>query len=98
MIENFANKTARDVWEKERSKLLTDNLVVRAKALLTIMHSTTDPNDLVISVQPPNVRLHKLEGNMRNRWSVSIDKSGRITFLFKKGKFFDVMIEDYHRG
>ena len=94
MIESFDNKGARDVWEKEWSR----SLVMRAKALLTIMHNTTDLNDLVIKGQPPNVRLHKLKVNLSGRWSVSIDRTWRITFVFRRGKFFDVKIEDYHKG
>ena len=98
MIESFANKVARDVWEKDRSKSLPSALVVRAKALLTIMHNTNEISDLVVKGQPPNVRLHKLKGNLIGRWSVSIDKVWRITFSFKGGRFIDVMIENYHRG
>lgn len=48
VIESFANKTARDVWEKEWSRSLSTVLVMRAKALMTIMHNTTDLIDLVI--------------------------------------------------
>lgn len=98
MIENFANKVARDVWEKEWSRSFPTALVMRAKALLTIMHNTTDLHDLVIKGQPPNVRLHKLKGKLIGRWSVSIDSSWRMTFAFRRGRFYDVKIEDYHRG
>ncbi|MEK6556551.1 MAG: type II toxin-antitoxin system RelE/ParE family toxin, partial [Bdellovibrionota bacterium] len=71
---------------------------VRAKALLTIMHGTSDMNDLKIKGQPPNIRLHKLKGDRKDEWSVTIKLPWCITFKFKNGEFLDVKIENYHKG
>ena len=98
MIVNFSNKIARDIWEQDKSKTLPRELWVRAKALLTIMHSTSELEDLKIKGQPPNVRLHKLKGNRKQYWSVTISLPWCITFRFKNGEFIDVKIENYHRG
>lgn len=96
MIRNFANKVAPDVWETSSSKSLPKELWIRAKALLTIMHATTNLNDLKIKGQPPNIRLHKLRGDRREEWSVTIQLPWCITFKFKNGEFTDVKIENYH--
>ncbi len=61
MIRNFANKVATDIWETNSSKVLPKEFWIRAKALLTIMHATSERNDLKVKGQPPN-RLHKLKG------------------------------------
>jgi toxin HigB-1 len=98
MIRGFGNKTAQEVWETNASKSLPRDLWLRAKALLTIMHSTSSLNDLKIKGQPPNIRLHKLHGDRRNQWSVTIKLPWCITFEFKNGEFSKVRIEDYHRG
>ena len=98
MIQSFGNKIAQEVWEGDRSKGIPDDLWVRAKALLTIMHSTGTLNDLKIKGQPPNVRLHKLKGDRKHHWSVTIKLPWCITFCFKKGDFYDVKIENYHKG
>ncbi len=98
MIRNFANKSASEIWETNRTKILPKELWTRAKALLTIMHSTSSLNDLKIKGQPPNVRLHKLKGERRFEWSVTIHLPWCITFRFKEGEFSDVKIENYHRG
>ena len=98
MIRNFANKLAEDVWEKDSCKTLPRELWVRAKALLTIMHATNDLEDLIIKGQPPNIRLHKLKGDRRDEWSVTVKLPWCITFKFKNGEFSDVKIENYHRG
>lgn len=96
MIRNFSNKAAADIWETNSSKTLPKEFWIRAKALLTIMYATTELNDLKIKGQPPNIRLHKLKGDRKDEWSVTIKIPWCITFKFKNGEFIDVKIEDYH--
>lgn len=96
MVGGFGNKVAQEIWETNASKALPKELWIRAKALLTIMHGTGEINDLKIKGQPPNVRLHKLRGNRKNEWSVTIRLPWCITFKFKAGEFVDVKIENYH--
>ena len=100
MIKSFGNRIARDIWKTNSSKQLPENLYIRAKALLQIMHSTARLEDLKIKGQPPNIRLHKLKGNLRSYWSVTLLKTSpwRIIFMFKSGEFDDVRIVDYHEG
>jgi proteic killer suppression protein len=98
LILNFGNKLTKDIWEKNKSKSLPKEFWIRAKALLTIMHSTSTIDDLIILGQPPNIRLHKLKGDRKNEWSITIKLPWFITFKFKNGEFSDVKIEDYHRG
>lgn len=98
MIRNFGNKTAVEIWENSSSKGLPRDLWIRAKALLTIMHSTSRMDDLKIKGHPPDIRLHKLKGDKKDLWSVTIKLPHCITFRFKDGEFFDVKIENYHRG
>ena len=59
MIVGFKGKIAEDIWETNQSKALPRELWMRAKALLTIMHSTSTLDDLRIRGEPPNIRLHK---------------------------------------
>ena len=98
MITSFGNKVAQDIWEFDQSKALPRELWIRAKALLTIMHSTKIIGDLKIKGQPPNIRLHKLKGGRENEWSITLknDSPWRITFEFANGEFSSVKIEDYH--
>ena len=98
MIKNFGNRTAEEIWENTSSKALPKELWLRAKALLTIMHSTSTINDLKIKGQPPSIRLHKLKGDRKDEWSVTIKLPYAITFRFKNGEFSDVKIDNYHKG
>ena len=98
MIIGFTGKVAKDIWETNESRTLPREYWLRAKALLTIMHSTRVLDDLKIRGQPPNIRLHKLKGERRDYWSVTIALPWCITFKFKDGEFSEVKIENYHRG
>ena len=98
MIVSFKGKIARDIWEGNQSKSLPKDMWLRAKALLTIMHATQTLDDLRIKGQPPNIRLHKLKGERKEYWSLTIRLPWCITFKYDKGEFSEVMIENYHRG
>jgi proteic killer suppression protein len=98
MIASLKGKVAKDIWTTNQSKTLPGELWMRAKALLTIMHSTATLDDLRIKGQSPSIRLHKLRGDRRDYWSVTIKLPWCITFKFKNGEFSDVTIENYHRG
>ncbi len=98
MIKSFGNRTAEEIWEGSASKSLPKELWLRSKALLTIMHSTSTINDLKIKGKPPNIRLHKLKGDRKDEWSVTVKLPYCITFKFKNSEFYDVKIENYHKG
>lgn len=86
------------MWETNSSKSFPREIWVRAKALLTIMYNTSTMDDLKIKGQPPSIRLHKLKGNRKLEWSITISLPWCITFKYKDGEFIDVKIENYHRG
>lgn len=98
MIISIKGKAAKDIWEKNQSKALPPGLWIRAKVLMTIMHSTQTLDDLLIEGQPPELRLHKLKGNRKEYWSATIKLPWCVTFKFSKGNFSEVNIENYHRG
>ena len=98
MIVSIKGKIARDIWETNSSRSLPRELWLRAKALMTIMHSTRTLDDLRIKGEPPGIRLHKLSGDRRGYWSITIRLPWCITFRFAQGEFSEVKIENYHRG
>ena len=98
MIVGFNGKVARDIWASNSSKTLPREFWLRAKALLTIMHSTRTLEDLRIRGEPANVRLHKLSGDRKGYWSITIKLPWCITFRYGNVEFSEVKIENYHRG
>jgi proteic killer suppression protein len=97
MIASIGNKAAKEIWESNEAKAVPRELWIRAKALMTIMYNTDTIEDLKIHGQPPNVRLHKLKGTLKDYWSVTISLPWCIIFKFKGGNFSDVKIVDYHK-
>src|SRR4029434_1431925 len=98
MIRSLGKRVARDIWETDQSKHLPKAIWTRAKALMTVMHHTSTLDDLRIRGQPPHIRLHKLRGDRQGQWSVTVQLPWCITFRFSNGEFWDVKIENYHRG
>jgi len=45
-----------------------------------------------------SVGLHKLKGDRRGQWAMTVNDRWRICFEFRKGDAYDVEIVDYHRG
>ncbi|HIE83130.1 MAG TPA: type II toxin-antitoxin system RelE/ParE family toxin, partial [Dehalococcoidia bacterium] len=87
MIVNFSGKVAKDIWRTNQSKSLPREYWIRAKALLTIMHSTSTLDDLRIQGEPPDIWLHKLKGDRKTYWSITIKLPWCITFRYTDGEF-----------
>jgi toxin HigB-1 len=40
--------------------------------------------------------LHPLKGNMKGRWSISVNGNWRLSFEFRDGNVYILDYEDYH--
>ena len=45
-----------------------------------------------------SVGLHKLTGDRKGLWAMTVNGPWRICFHFKNGDAYDVEITDYHKG
>jgi proteic killer suppression protein len=45
-----------------------------------------------------SVGLHKLKGERKKQWAMTVNDRWRVCFEFRKGDAFDVEIVDYHKG
>jgi proteic killer suppression protein len=43
-----------------------------------------------------SVGLHKLKGNRKGQWAITVNGPWRICFKFRDGNAYDVEIVDYH--
>lgn len=98
MIENFGNKTAEDIANGKHgsssAKKLPRVLHRRAEMLLDIIDASNSLGPMKVLGKND---LHKLRGNLKDYWSVTIQKPWAIIFRFKDGVFSDVKILDYHK-
>jgi addiction module HigA family antidote len=69
--------------------------VEKAQELLAALDAATSLQDL----SPlRSVGLHKLTGNRKGQWAMTVTGPWRICFRFRDGDAWDVEISDYHRG
>ncbi len=59
---------------------------------LAALNTATAIKDIDI----PGYRLHKLKGDRKEIWSISVSGNWRITFKFEEGNIYIVNYEDYH--
>jgi proteic killer suppression protein len=92
MIESFRHKGLKRFFhEDDRSKLLPD-MVERIAVVLAALDAAT----AIVAMNRPSFRLHRLKGNLRGFWAVTVRANWRIVFRFEEGKAFDVDLVDYH--
>ena len=94
MIRSWRNSVTRKVWEGERPNQFRGLDFEAAIDLLLALNVAKALSDL----SPlKSVGLHKLKGERRNQWAMSVNARWRICFEFRKGDAYDVEITDYHK-
>jgi proteic killer suppression protein len=96
MIESFADEATRDIFDRTNSpaarRALPNTAWKTASRKLDVLNAATELKDL----NTPGNHLEKLQGDLKGRYSIRINKQFRIVFKFANGKANDVQIEDYH--
>ena len=59
---------------------------------LAALHTAQELEDLDL----PGFRLHRLRGNRKDSWSISVDGNWRLTFEMDQGNIYVLDYEDYH--
>ena len=93
MIKSFGDKETKKIWEGERSRKLPVEIQEIAWRKLRMLNNSQDIQDLRI---PPSNRLEKLSGNLKDFYSIRINKQWRIIFIWDNGNAFETEITDYH--
>ena len=95
MIRSWRNSVTRKIWEGERPNQCRGLDFEAAIDLLTALNVAKALSDL----SPlKSVGLHKLKGERKHQWAMSVNARWRICFEFRKGDAYDVEITDYHKG
>jgi Plasmid maintenance system killer protein len=93
MIVDFGDKETARVWDCQRSSKLPPSIQQRALNKLAMIHRSQDINDLRV---PPSNRLERLSGDLKNLYSIRINRQWRICFEWRDGAAHNVSITDYH--
>jgi proteic killer suppression protein len=95
VIRSWRNAASRKVWEGERPNRFQGLDLEAAIDLLLALNVAKSLGDL----SPlKSVGLHKLKGDRRDQWAMTVNGPWRICFEFREGAAYDVEIVDYHKG
>jgi proteic killer suppression protein len=64
----------------------------RLRLMLGCLAAATSARDMAL----PGMRLPRLKGELRDRWSVTVSGNWRVTFAFRGKDVVEVDYEDYH--
>lgn len=95
MIRSWRNAASRKVWEGERPNRFRGLDFEAAVDLLLALNVAKTLGDL----SPlKSVGLHKLSGDRRDQWAMTVNGPWRICFASRGGDAYQVEIVDYHEG
>lgn len=92
MIESFAHKGLKRLFEKDDPRGLNPDHVEKITLILT----TLDAAETVEALNIPSFRLHRLTGELKGFWAVTVRANWRIIFRFAEGAASEVNLVDYH--
>jgi toxin HigB-1 len=92
VIGNFRHRGLKALFERgDPSKVRADQ-AGRIADVLAHLDRARHPSDLDL----PGYRLHRLKGDRKGTWSVTISGNWRVVIRFDKSDALDVDLVDYH--
>lgn len=92
MIISIRSKALRLFWERnDRSKLPADR-IQKIAMILDRLDAAIRPEDMDL----PGLRFHRLTGDHKGRFAVSVSANWRVTFGWQDQDALDIDFEDYH--
>lgn len=95
VIHSVRHRGLRLLLERNDPRFLRPDLAGRVRNVLTALVLAENMNGFVAGA-PPGWRVHRLGGERRNEWSVSVSGNWRMTFRAAAGAIEHVDLEDYH--
>ena len=92
MVVSFTHKGLRNLFEQDDARKVKADQVDRLRLILSALDQANGVQDM----NQPTFRLHRLKGNRKGVWAVTVRANWRVTFRFERGDAYDVDLEDYH--
>lgn len=92
MIRTFRHHGLKQLYEHGDTSRVRPDQAKRIALALADLDDANKPSDLEL----PGYRLHRLKGNLKGFWSISISGNWRLIFRFEEGDTYDVNLVDYH--
>lgn len=95
MIRSWRNAASRKGWEGKRPNQFRGLDFEAAADLLLALNVAK----MLADLSPlRSVGLHKLKGNRKRQWAMTVNERWRICFEFRRGDAYEVEVTDYHTG
>lgn len=93
MIVTFADKNTKRLWTRQFVKKFSA-FTHEAYECLVMLSNARSLGDLAF---PPSNELHKLKGERKGQWAITVNDQYRLCFNWgKDNNAYDVEITDYH--
>lgn len=92
MIRSIRHRGLKRLFEHDDRRKLRPDLVEKIIFLLGRLDAAVTIDDMNVQ----GLGLHRLSGDLKGFWSVTVSRNWRIVFRFKEGDAFDVDFLDYH--
>lgn len=92
MIQSFRHRGLKRLFEDGEPKGVHAEYVEKVVNILAVLSRVTRAEDMDL----PGFRLHRLKGDLKNFWSVTVRANWRVIFRFEDGHACDVDLVDYH--
>ena len=92
MIASFRHRGLRRFYEQGDRRGLNPEHVGKIRQILSILEAAEAPEELAL----PGFHFHRLTGDRRGTFAVTVRANWRMTFRFEQGSAYDVHLEDDH--
>ena len=93
MIKSFSDKESENFYVTGKSRKIPSTIHKVTLRKLDYLNSAFELDDLKV---PPANRLEKLSGDLKEFYSIRINKQYRVVFKFENNNAYEVKITDYH--
>lgn len=92
MIKNILHKGLKKFYSTGDITGIKKSHTKKLRFILARLESIHKPEDMLL----PGFDFHKLIGNRKGQYSVTVQKNWRVVFKFDDTDAYDVNLEDYH--
>ena len=94
MIRRSRHKGLKRLYETGSQQGVRPEQINRLRLILARLDASQSPQDMAL----PGLNLHRLKGDYRGFWAVSVSGNWRLIFRFEDNSATDVDYLDYHLG
>jgi len=92
VIRTVRHKGLKRLYQRDDPRGVAPDLLLRVRAILAQL----DDAEVIDDMRFPGHRLHRLKGDLKDFWSVTVSGNWRIIFRFEDGHVYDIDLVDYH--